>query len=93
MSQERKLFTVTTICHITGREADYKLSFSDEESLIRWFAGKPDKLIAVSDGWKTTNHTDIFPLEPYVPHYWKDPSRKPDKPYDYREESLEFDFC
>jgi hypothetical protein len=83
-------FTITTICCFKGNEHTYFLSFPNEEALGQYFAGKKDKLIAVSDGWKGFNPLDLFPPErnmrPYQPGHVQ-------KPYDYRDESLEFDFC
>lgn len=46
-----KHYTVTLRCHITGKESDYKVSFSSEAALMEYFARTRDKLIAVGDGW------------------------------------------
>src|SRR5688500_17734690 len=69
-------YTITTRCHLTERELEYKVSFPSEEDLIAYFAGKKDRLISVSDGWgdfyewfreRHSMRTD----RPNPPHYKK----------------------
>lgn len=84
------LFTITTRCHITGRESEYKVSFPSEESLVKFFSHKKDKLLAVSDGWESINPTDIFQPESFLPHYKRNGRVEP--AYNYQTDMIEVQY-
>jgi len=83
-----KRYTVTLLCHITGKEHEYFVSFPDEEALAMYFSGIGDRLVAVSDGWDWLAMLDIFSFEPRVPHYNRTGFVEPE--YDYKNELGDF---
>lgn len=88
-----KQFTVTLVCHITGRESDYFVSFPTEESLGQYFAGMRDRLVAVSDGWGGFfEHFRVMERaiksKPDWERWWNDSKYKYQEAYDYMQDDL-----
>lgn len=86
-----KPYTITTRCCITGREAEYKVTFPNEDAVRRsFFMKKRDELLAIREGWDPFKTLDIFSVEPSKPHYKRTGFVQPE--YDYRDEGIEYDF-
>jgi hypothetical protein len=89
-----KLFTITTHCHINKVEREYKVAFPSEEELVRYFASKKDRLLAVSDGWKRAfaGCFEAFnEAEPSVKRKGKK-NGIAQKPYDYKTDMTQNEF-